>query len=91
VVSTGGNANYLQGEESDEIPVVPVPEVDPDEVYPVAALMAPVFDARGKVSFALVLAGFQAPMTGAQALTAGARLREACARISGFVGGRERT
>lgn len=88
VVSGGANASYLQGEESDEIPVMPVPEVSPGEIYPVAALMAPVFDAKDKVSFALVLAGFQAPMTGAQALEAGARLRAACKRISGFVGGR---
>ena len=71
------NANFLQGEASDEIPVIPVPKVEPDAIYPVAALMAPVFEAPGKVSFALVLAGFQAPMTGAQALAAGAMLRAA--------------
>jgi DNA-binding IclR family transcriptional regulator len=91
VVSAGVNANYLQGDETDEIPVIPVPEVDPEAIYPVAALMAPVFDGRGKVSFALVLAGFQAPMTGAQALAAGDRLREACGRISSFVAGRARS
>ena len=69
------------------MPVTPLAEVDPAAVYPVAALMAPVFDARGKVSFALVIAGFQAPMTGAQAMEAGAQLREACARITDFIGG----
>jgi DNA-binding IclR family transcriptional regulator len=88
VVSAGADANYLQGDETDEIPVMPIPEVEPDEIYLVAALMAPVFDGRGKVSFALVLAGFQAPMTGAQAMAAGGRLREACERISGFVAGK---
>lgn len=89
VVFSGANANYLQGEETDEIPVVPVPQVEPDTVYPVAALMAPVFEARDKVSFALVMAGFQAPMTGAQAMAAGTRLRAACERISGFVTARK--
>jgi DNA-binding IclR family transcriptional regulator len=88
VVSGSAVASYLQGDETDEIPVMPVAEVEPGEIYPVAALMAPVFDAKDKVSFALVLAGFQAPMTGAQALEAGARLRAACERISGFVAGR---
>ena len=90
VVSGGPAPNYLQGEETDEIPVEPIPQVDPGTVYPVAALMAPVFDARGKVSFALVLAGFQAPMTGAQAIEAGERLRDACARITDFIGGKAR-
>jgi DNA-binding IclR family transcriptional regulator len=91
VVSGSAVASYLQGDETDEIPVMPVAEVEPGEIYPVAALMAPVFDAKDKVSFALVLAGFQAPMTGAQALEAGARLRAACERISGFVAGRSQS
>ena len=86
-VSGETTATYFQGEETDEIPVIPVPEVERSGIYPVAALMAPVFDARGKVSFALVLAGFQAPMTGAQAMDAGERLRAACERISAFVAG----
>lgn len=87
MVSGAPTPNYLQGEETDEIPVVPIPQVQPGDVYPVAALMAPVFDARGKVSFALVIAGFQAPMTGAQALEAGQQLRAACERITAFIGG----
>lgn len=78
----------LTGAESDDLAVVPVASVEPDGIYPVGALMAPVFAARGKVSFALVMAGFHAPMTGAQAMAAGERLRAACARISEFVGGR---
>lgn len=78
----------LTGDETDELPVMPVPSLDVGAVHPVAALMAPVFDARGKVSFALVMAGFQSAMTGAQALEAGSRLREACERISQFVAGR---
>jgi DNA-binding IclR family transcriptional regulator len=83
------NEELLSSAETDDLPVVPIAEVDPARVYPVAALMAPVFDARGKVSFTLVMAGFHAAMSGAQALEAGERLRAACARISDFVAGRD--
>jgi DNA-binding IclR family transcriptional regulator len=76
------------GADSDEIPVAPVAQVEAASVYSVGALMAPIFDARGKVSFCLLLAGFHAPMTGAQVMATGERLRAACARISGFVAGR---
>ncbi len=88
VVFSDRMSEALTGDETDELPVVPVPVIDAGAVYPVAALMAPVFDARGKVSFALVMAGFQSAMTGTQALEAGNRLREACERISQFVAGR---
>ena len=77
------------GAESDEIPVAPVAEIDPAQVYSTGALMAPIFDAQGKVNFCLLLAGFHANMTGAQVLAAGQRLRAACDRISTFVAGRE--
>lgn len=76
------------GANSDDLPVVPVAEVDPSQLYPVGALMAPIFDAKGKVSFALVMAGFHSAMTGTQILQTGARLRAACERISDFVAGR---
>jgi DNA-binding IclR family transcriptional regulator len=76
--------------ESDELPVTPIAEIEPGRTYPVGALMAPVFDARGKVSFALVLAGFHGAMGGAQVMAAGAQLAQACARISDFVAGNGR-
>lgn len=76
------------GADSDEIPVTPVGSVDPEAVYPVGALMAPVFDAKGKVSFALVMAGFNGTLTGKQIFEAGYRLRDACDRISNFIAGR---
>jgi len=71
---------------TDEIPVVPIGEIESSTVYAVGALMAPVFDARGKVSFVLVMAGFHTAMSGTQVMAAGERLRDACDRISGFVG-----
>jgi DNA-binding IclR family transcriptional regulator len=80
----------LTSTESDDLPVTPIAEVDPLRNYPVGALMAPVFDSRGKVSFALVLAGFHGAMSGAQVMAAGARLADACARISDFVAGNGR-
>lgn len=76
------------GADSDEIPVVPLATVVARETYPIGALMAPIFDARGKVSFALVMAGFHGDMTGEEIMGAGARLRGASERISTFVSGR---
>lgn len=76
------------GADSDELPVIPIASVDPQQHYAAAALMAPIYDGKGKVSFALVMAGFHAAMTGEQVMATGARLREACDRISNFVAGR---
>ena len=85
------NPELLSSADTDELPVVPVAQIEAGGAYPVAALMAPVFDAKGKVCFTLVMAGFHAGMTGAQALDAGETLRSACERISGFVAGRRQT
>ncbi|MEO6715932.1 MAG: helix-turn-helix domain-containing protein [Novosphingobium sp.] len=85
------NAELLSSADTDELPVVPVAAVEPGGVYPVAALMAPVFDAKGKVCFTLVMAGFHSAITGTQALDAGETLRSACQRISDFVAGRGQT
>ena len=71
--------------DTDELPVMPETELQGDVLYPVAAMMAPVFESRDKVGFALVMAGFHAPMTGAQIMDAGARLAGACGRISSFL------
>ena len=82
-------SDRTMGVESDELPVSPIAEVDPAAVYSLGALMAPIFDAHGKVSFSLLMAGFHASMTGTQVMAAGERLRAASARISAFVAGRE--
>ena len=78
----------LTSSDTDDLPIIPVTAIDLTDAYPVAALMAPVFDERGKVSFCLVMAGFHAAMTGAHTLEAGRNLRAACDRISGFVAGK---
>ncbi len=77
------------GAESDEIPVAAVAHIEAASVYSVGALMAPIFDAEGKVNFCLLLAGFHDNMTGDQVMAAGQRLRAACERISTFVSGRD--
>ena len=66
----------------------PLAAIEASETYPIGALMAPIFDARGKVSFALVMAGFHGNMTGEEIMRAGGRLRGASERISTFVSGR---
>lgn len=73
---------------TDELPVIPLPEVDAAASYPLMALMAPVYDARQKVTIALVMAGFHSGMDGREIMDAGAHLRGACERISAFLTGR---
>ena len=86
---SGENYDRAIGTETDEIPVAPVPVIEPAGTYAVGAIMAPIFDERGRVSFCLLLAGFHETMTGEQVMAAGQRLRAACERISGFVAGRD--
>jgi len=83
-----GNPDNFVPPQGDDIPVTPQLEFAADTAYPLAAIMAPVFDARGKVPFALVMAGFRTALTGAQVLEAGGQLSEACGRISAFISGR---
>ena len=69
----------------DEV-VLPVWEVKSEQMYSVAALMAPVLDAGGRTSFCLLMAGFANSLSGAQIMDAGERLRAACDRVSKFSG-----
>lgn len=62
-------------------------EVREDQSYMVASILAPVFDAQGKVSFALGLAGFQQSMDGREVLRIAHRLKAACDRITNFIVG----
>ncbi|MBV1918826.1 MAG: helix-turn-helix domain-containing protein [Sphingomonadaceae bacterium] len=71
-----------------DIPIQPVIKLDEERAYSIAAIMAPVLDGKGRVSFALGLAGFYNNMSLEQVQDAGCRLREACGRVSSFVGGR---
>ena len=86
----GGDYDRAAGADSDEIPVAPVGAVEDARDYQVGALMAPIFDAGGRVSFCLLMAGFHDAMRGAEVMQAGQRLRAVCERISAFIAGRER-
>lgn len=71
----------------DDPPVSPLLTIEEEARYPLAAVMSPIFDARGKVTIALVMAGFHEAQTGAQVREAGRRLSLACERVSQFLSG----
>lgn len=72
------------GVDTDELPVIPVAAIVADQVYPVAALMAPVLDSAGRANFCLLMAGFNSALSGKQTFEAGERLQAACGRIAQF-------
>ncbi|MCJ2178825.1 IclR family transcriptional regulator [Novosphingobium album (ex Hu et al. 2023)] len=76
------------GAGTEDPPVVPQVTLEPGTVYPLMAVMAPIYDSRNRVTISLVLAGFHSAMTGKAVTEAGRRLAEACERISGFLSGR---
>jgi len=83
----GGGSTFVPPEGND-VPIRPDYELEPDKAYPVAAIMAPVYDAKDRVPISLVMAGFRTALTGEEAMAAGKRLAEACERISKFVSGK---
>ncbi len=64
-------------------------EIDHDQLYSLAFVASPVFDASNKIAFTLGLVGFDSHMKGVQVERMGKRLREACARITHFIQGRQ--
>lgn len=68
-----------------DVPVEPATNIEADKAYPVMALMAPIYDAKERVTISIVMAGFHHALTGEQIFAAGARLRDACERISDFI------
>jgi len=69
-------------------PIVPEADLQDDKVYPLMAILAPIYDGRDRVTISLVMAGFHHAMTGADVRLAGGRMAQACERISGFLAGR---
>jgi predicted TIM-barrel fold metal-dependent hydrolase len=59
-----------------------------DQSYAISSIVAPVFDARGRVEFVLGLMGFNRAMTGDEIAAAAERLKAACARIGNFMADR---
>ena len=80
--------SFVPPSDSEDLPVKPIVDIAPGRQHPVAALLAPVTDGAGKVQFMLVMAGFNAPMSGEQVMAAGERLASACRRISAFLSAR---
>jgi DNA-binding IclR family transcriptional regulator len=68
-----------------DTPIVAKFDLAADETYKPIFILAPVYDSRGKVAFALALQGFQKAFTGAQIEHIGTRVREVCARITAFL------
>jgi DNA-binding IclR family transcriptional regulator len=72
----------------DDPPVLPLLHVDDAERYSLAAIMAPIYDARDRTSISLLMAGFHDAQSGSQLHEAGKRLSSACQRVSDFLSGR---
>ena len=69
-------------------PFVLIERLEPDESYLLSSIVAPVFDARGRVEFVIGLMGFNRAITGREIAASGEQLKAACARISEFSKGR---
>lgn len=80
-------AEWLFVEEMERRPVLLATEIEPDRVYVLSSVTAPVFGSDGKIVFILALVGMSRPCRGAEIAEMGDALRTACARISGFLGG----
>lgn len=63
-------------------------QLENDEEYPLAFIVAPVFNASQEIEFVLALRGFAKSYKGALVDRIGRRLREACDRITRFMAGR---
>lgn len=72
------------GGEADR-PVAILGAIDKSESYVVSAIVAPVFNAAGRIEFVLSLMGFSRPMSGAQIFDAAESLAAASKRIGAFL------
>jgi DNA-binding IclR family transcriptional regulator len=79
-----GSGSTVPPADTDELPITPLLDFAGQAEVALAAIMAPVFDERGNVGFALVMAGFTAALSGAEVMAAGEQLAAACQRISAF-------
>ena len=80
----------LAAADINQAPVQPIFDLKPRQSYPVTSLLAPVFDGEGRVAFAMGLHGFDRSMSGTEAGEIAGRLRAACDRITGYIGGHRR-
>jgi DNA-binding IclR family transcriptional regulator len=73
--------------EDSNVPIAVLTELEAKRRYDLLAITAPVFDANGSTVFVLSLSGLPSPTSGADILRIGARLREACDRVSEYITG----
>jgi DNA-binding IclR family transcriptional regulator len=71
-----------------QLPIRIITSVTDERPYSIAAIMAPVRDEKGRVSFALGITGFYTTMSAERVRYAGSQLRDACGRVSDFIAGR---
>jgi DNA-binding IclR family transcriptional regulator len=84
--SAGGTStNWPFSGDMEHPPVDLQTGLDPQRVYKVSFVSAPVFDAQKRIAFELVLTGLDRDVTGAEVAQMGERVREACERIGSFV------
>jgi DNA-binding IclR family transcriptional regulator len=70
----------------EEAPLQPIFEINEDATYELSWVMAPVLDSSRHTAFVIGIQGFTGPFTGARILSIGQRVREACDRITSFIG-----
>lgn len=71
-------------------PVSIASALQPEQSYALGFVLAPVFDASGEIAFVVGLTAFTGSFLGEAVARMGQRLREACDRLSGFLGGHPR-
>jgi DNA-binding IclR family transcriptional regulator len=68
-----------------DAPLIPIFEIDPDATYKLSWLNAPVYNPDRSVAFGMGVQGFSGERTGKEVLQIGARVREACDRVTSFI------
>ena len=68
-----------------DAPILPIFELNPGARYKLSWLNAPVFNADRSVAFVMGLQGFSGERTGAEIQRIGARICEACDRVTSFI------
>jgi DNA-binding IclR family transcriptional regulator len=70
----------------EQAPMLPIFDLEDGASYELAWVIAPVFNADREVAFVIGVQGFNGQYTGAKVISIGQRVREACDRITSFIG-----
>jgi DNA-binding IclR family transcriptional regulator len=70
----------------EEAPLLPIFEINEAASYELSWVMAPVLDTSRNTAFVIGVQGFSGKFTGAKILSIGQRVRDACERITSFIG-----